>query len=354
MRDPVIWVVFTCLAALAVVALLWPLFRKAEAGAARAYYDRNVFKDQLDELERDVARGTIAPAEAEAARNEISRRLLAVGQDNLPEVNTAGRAWVVGLTAVIVPALAASLYLAGGAPRLPDVPLRERMDNAVEARDFPAMIAQVEAHLRDKPDDLQGWTVLAPAYRQMGRYDDAANANRRLIALGNTSPEVYGELGEMLVLGNEGLVTAEALDAFRAALKADPKHPKSRHYVALALKQEGKTEAAIEAWKALLADSPADAPWREVVDREIMAAQASAMKPEEQQAMIRGMVDGLEERLKTDSQDIDGWLRLINARNVLGETDKARAAYHSAKSLFRDNAEATASLDAQAKALNLQ
>ena len=167
-------------------------------------------------------------------------------------------------------------------------------------------------------------------------------------------------------MANQGLVDAEAHGIILRALALDPKLPKARFYDALALKQEGKMEEAKAAFEAFLADTPADAPWRDMLVAEMQALSsrppaldqqtmqdAAAMSPEDQQAMIRSMVDGLEEKLKIDGTDLEGWLRLIRARGVLGERDKARAAYDTAKARFTDNQQALAALDGLAKEMNI-
>jgi cytochrome c-type biogenesis protein CcmH len=256
--------------------------------------------------------------------------------------------------AVLVPVIAAGFYLRTGAPHLPDVPLRDRIAHATENNDFAGMVAQVEEHLKANPTDRQGWEVLAPAYRRMNRFDDSARAFSQAINLGGRTPDNLADMGEMITMGNEGMVTAEANAAFAEALKLDQKHPKARYYAALALRQEGKTDEAVAAWKALLDDSPADAPWRSMVDRDIAEVAAKDMSPDDQQAMIRGMVDGLEERLKSDGNDLEGWQRLMNARKVLGEMDKAKAAYEAAKAVFKDKPDALASLDELARSLSIE
>ncbi len=349
-----IWILFACLTAAALAGVLWPAYRGSATLATRRDYDRAVFMDQLSELDRDLARGLIGQQEAEAARNEISRRLIAAAADTEPSAVTSGRGTALLAAAIAVPVVAGLLYMRTGAPNLPDVPLRERIALATQSNDFVAMVAQVENHLKQNPSDVQGWRVIAPAYKRMNRFEDAARAYERLIEIGGASPDDYADLGEMIVFGNEGMVTVVASKAFDEALKRDKAQPKARYYAALALRQEGKGNEAVLAWKALLDDSPADAPWRAMVDKEIAAVSAEAMTPEDRQAMIRGMVDGLEQRLKTDGSDLDGWRKLINARSVLGEMEKAKAAYEAARSLFNGKPEALASLDELARNLNIQ
>lgn len=369
-----IWIVFAAMTAAVLAALLLPALRSGPTadGADRNAHDRNahdraVFRDQLAELERDAARGMIGAAEAEAARNEISRRLIAVAgaqPEAGPGVPTRTVAVVV---AVLVPLLAIPLYLKEGSPQLPDVPLAERLAEAEDAGDFDALIVKVERHLAQNPDDLEGWKVLAPAYRRAQRWDDLVAAERSILRLSPPSAAALADYGEALVLAGEGMVSAEAHAQFKKALALDATLPKARFYDALALKQEGRTDEARAAFEAFLKDTPPDAAWRPMLTAELqdMTARppaldqktmqdAAAMSGEDQQAMIRSMVDGLEERLKTNPDDLPGWLRLIRARSVLGDTDKARLAYETALRQYSGNEDALAQLASLGRDLNIQ
>jgi cytochrome c-type biogenesis protein CcmH len=360
------FLIFALLAATVVLAVCWPVLKDRKAGPARAQYDEAVFRDQLAELERDKARGLIGETEAEAARNEIARRLLSVGRDE-PKAAPAGSGkWVVMATAVFVPALSLALYLAIGAPGRPDMPLKARLENALANNDLLALMAKAEAHLAENPDDLQGWEVLVPLYRASERYADAANALANILRLKSPDAGLYADYGEMLVLANEGLVPKEATQAFAQALKRDPKSPKARFYAGLALKQDGKTNEALALWQALLADTRPEDSWRSALEAQIsllspnapvlsdeQVAQGVNMSVEDRKKMIHGMVDGLEERLKSAPADLEGWQRLIKARAVLGEMDKAREAYASAREQFKADAQAMTALAQSAKDLGL-
>ena len=317
-----IWIVIVAMTAAVIAALLLPVLKRgAGEGVDRNAYDRAVFRDQLAELDRDLERGVIGPAEAEAARNEISRRIIAAA--GRPQERQAAVAPAVALLCVLlVPIVAIPLYVKAGSPGLPGVPLAARMAEAEEKGDYEALIVKVEQHLASNPDDIEA---------------------------------------------GQGIVSAEAHDLFGKALELDPKLPKARFYDALALKQEGKTAEAKAALEAFLKDTPADAPWRPMLvaemqdmgakppalDSETMAA-AQDMSAEDQQAMIRTMVDGLEERLAANPDDLDGWLRLIRSRAVLGEAGKAKDAYDKAQAHYSGNADALAQIAALAKDMKLQ
>jgi cytochrome c-type biogenesis protein CcmH len=361
-----IWTIFAVMTAAVIAALLLPVLRHREALAAdRNAYDRAVFRDQLAELDRDLERGTIGAAEAEAARNEISRRLIAAAGQAQPK-KAGGTAAVALVAALLVPLVAIPLYLKAGSPQLPDVPWSQRMEQAEEKGDYEALLVKVEQHLAKNPDDLEGWKVLAPTYARGQRWADAAEAYRNIVRLSPGDAAALSDQGEALVMANQGMVPAEAHDLFTKALALDPKLPKARFFDALALKQEGKTEEAKAAFEAFLKDTPEDAPWRPMLLAEMqdMGAKppaldsqtmkdAASMSSEDQQAMIRSMVDGLDEKLKANPEDLSGWLRLIRARVVLGEADKAKLAYDTAKTQFSGNADALSQLDGLAKEMNI-
>lgn len=362
------FLLFVLLAATVVIALCWPVLKKSADGPARADYDEAVFRDQLAELERDKARGLIGAAEAGAARNEIARRLIAAGRQ-APEASSQGtRKWPVLAVAVFIPAAALALYVTLGSPGRPDLPLKQRLDSAVANNDVRALMAKAEAHLVEQPDDLRGWEVLAPLYRGSERYDDAAKAYSNILRLKGADAETYADYGEMLIFANAGLIPKEAAAAFAEALKLDAKSPKARFYAGLALKQDGKPAEALALWQALLADTKPGDSWKNALEGQIASlsppgapqlsdeqvAATENMSPEDREKMIRGMVDGLEERLKSAPADLEGWQRLIRARAVLGEMDKARAAYSSAQEQFKADSQAMAALAQSAKQLGIE
>jgi cytochrome c-type biogenesis protein CcmH len=326
----------------------------------------DIYKDQLAELERDKAFGKVSAQDAASLRTEIARRLLADDKRQTNHTDERTGKMLPILFALFVPLISIPAYLVNGAPAFPDTPLAQRLADAEKSGDTLAMIAKVEAHLASKPNDARGWELLAPIYMNLGRFSDAAGAYARIIQLSEPNAETFASFGEALFNANNGIVDAETNKAFQQALAINPTHVKSLYYSAVTLKQDGKTSEARALFESLLQAAPEDAPWRKLVERELAAlAKPPALSEEQlqagqsmsgtqQQEMIRDMVDGLEQRLTENGNDLEGWLRLIRARSVLGEADRALLSLTKARKIFANDDGKIASLEALAKEVGLQ
>lgn len=366
-----LWFLLAMMTGAAVFAVLWPLGRRHPAPATG--HDVRVYRDQLDEITRDQAGGRIGPAEAEAARIEVSRRLLAAAEQESAgsAASPLGRRRAVALAAlVLLPVLSGALYITLGSPSLPGQPLAARVDPQASPP-VAQLVAQVEAHLERNPQDGRGWEVLAPVYMQLGRYDDAARARRNAVTYNGATATRQADLGEALVAGAKGVVTAEAKQAFERAVALDPREAKARYFLGLSAQQDGRTAEAAEIWRDLVSSAPPGASWTEFVRGELArigatpppaarrpgaedVAAAAEMDPQQRQQMIAGMVEGLAERLKKDGGDFEGWLRLVRAYAVLGERDKARSAVSDARRAVGGDADKLRRLDELAKGLGLE
>lgn len=369
LHNMMFWISVSSLAAAVVAVLAFGTRRApADVDAGLPAAGMAIYKDQLAELERDVARGLVLPGEAEGQRAEIARRLLALGREAGQAKQASGAVGIPLVMALLVPMVAVPIYFAFGKPQLPDVPHAARLANAEKTGDMPALVARVEAHLKKNPGDVAGWKLLAPVYQGMGRFGDLAVATRMIMDISGETADLQAELAEALTLDNKGLMNDAAIAAATAAVRLDPKLPKARYYLALSQSQNGKTADALAGFKSLLADSPADAPWRDDVQREIdkieksgaapqlsqdQMANAATMAPAERMVMIRTMVDGLDQKLAANGSDVEGWLRLIRARTVLQENEKAAEALAKARQVLKDDAQALSALDSLAKELQL-
>jgi cytochrome c-type biogenesis protein CcmH len=370
-----LWLVMALMTAAAIFAVLWPLSRRIPLNAGS---DVAVYRDQLEEIERDCAAGLIGAREAEAARVEVSRRLIAAADAATPVF--AGSPWRRRATAVValvlLPLGAAGLYLMLGSPGVPGQPQAARRDLPAEQRSITELVARVEAHLEQNAEDGRGWELLGPVYMRLGRFDDAVKARRNTLRLLGVTAEREADLGEALTAAANGIVTAEAKQAFERALGLNAADFRARYFLGLAAEQDGHPSKAVEVWKDLLASAPTDAPWASFVREQLQRLDPSAVPPsssptiggpsaddiaaaselslEQRLAMVRGMVERLAERLKKDSSDVEGWLRLVRAYMVLGEADKARSAAADARRALAGEPEKLRRMDEVIKGLGLE
>ncbi len=404
------WICAGLLTVAAVLAISRPLTRSLagvasspdgedRSGAHAVDADVGVYRQQLAEIDSDVTRGLMSEAEAEAARVEIARRLLArtqslgsqargdvaLAESSFPAaVDTAvptrsrdGRERLFIVVAGLVPALALGLYLAQGSPGLPAQPAAERLAKAPAANvAIEELIARVEGRLRTNPTDGQGWDVIAPVYLKLERFRDANEAYRRAITLLGESVQRLSGLAESSVLANDGIVSEEARIAYRRVLELDGDRFEARFGLALALEQDGDVESATKAYEAILQASPPRAPWRQfVVERmDALAEKAgkstpggktqlapsgaeatiAALPEGERRQVIMQMVDSLAQRLKAEGNDLEGWRRLLRSWMVLGEPDKAESALGDARKALGMNPTALGEINSFAKALGLK
>ena len=364
-------------------ALARPLVRRGRAAESRADKDARIYRQQLDELDRDLERGVIGPAEAEGARAEIARRLIAAtrrgGAAAAPAPRNVTRL-LGGATLVGLPLLAALVYLGIGSPGQPDRPFAARglepsistaggpparpsqrqaealvresggpIGAAEPDPDYAALVARVEAVVAERGPDERGLTLLADGYLRLGRPGDAWRTYDELIALrGADAPaELHARKAEAMVMATRGYVSPEAEAAIAAALAKDPDDPVARHYRAVAAAQEGRFDEALGLWRTLRREAPEGSPWAETLDGMIAEVEAmragpaipgpsqseieaaAAMTPEERQAMIERMVGSLEARLTSEGGTMEEWLRLMTSYDTLGRPEDARRAYRA-------------------------
>jgi cytochrome c-type biogenesis protein CcmH len=387
-----LWVSFALMTAAVIFGVIWPLLRaQKERGAGS---DVAVYRDQLTEIKRDRLSGLIGEAEAKAAQVEVSRRLLAAADaadaqsQQKPATDSLRRRRVAALlTLVGLPLGTFALYLLVGSPNLPAQPLSARLNTPMEKRSIPALVAQVEDHLAQHPEDGRGWQLLGPVYLRMGRFDDAVKAWRNTLRLIGESADAEADLGEALVAAANGIVTSEAASAFEHSLALDAHNVKARFFTGLSAEQDGKRDQAAAIWRDLLQNAPKGAPWIGLVRQSLaqidpnaavpdslgaaadnaatagnasvgptadQVAAAADMSPEDRAQMVRTMVDRLAQRLTKDSTDVENWLRLIRAYAVLGERDKALGAAARAREALAGADDKVRRIDELLKGLGLE
>lgn len=356
-------VALLAMTSLALALLLVPLLWRRRTTASRDAYNLAVYKDQLAEIERDRGRGLLSEGESEAARAEIGRRILALKPAEAEPGGSAATATAAMLAILLLPVAAWALYWQLGSPALPDQPFAERSRAApsLAARpgghDIDDALARLGAHLKDHPDDLTGWLLLARSDLSLRRFQEAVDAYRHAVDLSGRRADIVGDWGEALVLAAGGTVTPEARQAFEAGLGDKEAAPRSRYYLALAQMQQGDVAGALKGWRDLAAESPADAEWLPLLRQRIAEASAalkgpgrqapplpaatidaaSGASPQQRQAMINAMVEQLAARLQQQPADVAGWTRLGRSYMVLRQPAKAREAFARALQLKPDD-----------------
>lgn len=380
-----VWIIAAAMSVAAMAAVLIPILRHREETEDPAAYDIEVYKDQLDQVGHDYDRGLMTAEQAQAAKTEISRRILNADarrserQGNQTK-RSPGQMIFATLLALSVPAAALGLYAVQGEPNIAGVPFAERpaaptqtASNAASPMNLETAAATLSKKLAEEPENLEGWLLLARTYMSMQRYEAAVTAYQKAVALDGENADITSGYGEALYLEAGEVVTPASRAAFRETLRRQPGEPRARFYLALAEDQAGDKQKALDGWVALVADSPADAPWlpsvrarieqaAKALDLDVASvmpqpkpprgetpplgapvrgptdadvAEAAKQSPAERTDRIQAMVDGLAARLEENPRDFQGWMQLIRSYAVLKDKDKAVAALAKARETFK-------------------
>ncbi len=402
--------IFWLIALILMVAVAWfvlrPLLRvRNPATFAQPSPDLQVYRDQLIEVESDLAKGVLSNDEAERTRLEVSRRLLeadkvhssatvrqqANRQTNLLAAVAAGVVLLVGT------GLTYRMIGANGAPDLPLVKRNAQMveqqanrpaqsvaeasvgditelgDQAEEG--YKALVAQLRETAAARPNDPRGQELLAEHEARLGNFAAARIAKGRMIELmgDDAGAQDFTDLAELMIIAAGGYVSPEAERALSNAISLAPRDQRTRYYSGLDLAQNGRPDLAYRLWTELLEEGPPNAPWIGPIQQQIgdvarmaglpapqlpgpssqQVEDAGDMTAEERQQMIEGMVAQLSARLANDGGTADEWARLISAYGVLGDTKRAADVWGEAQQEFADDAAAMTTLRAAAKAVGI-
>lgn len=364
-----VWLGAGILCIASAMILFWPLWRGSRGIASRMLYHRAVYRDQLAEIDADLAIGEIDEQSARLAKAEIGRRVLAESSPVSETPQSKVPRWAMAAV-LLAPLAALALYGWVGHPR--PIAANHATDNAAE---MDALTAKLAAKLQENPDDLEGWKLLARSYTEIGRFRDAAEAYRHALAVDRQhDANLIGDFAESLSMANNAVIP-EARRAFEAILENDPKNARARYYLAEERAEAGALDEALTRWRDLAKDTAADAQYLPLIRGRIAemarrlgrdpaqaladlpqpqgaspseAAPAEAESEQSQSAMIEGMVARLAQRLESEPNDLEGWLKLGRAELVLGHADQAISAYDHALSLDPQRLEA---LTGKARAL---
>lgn len=384
------WIAAIFILVLVAASLVLALRAARGSSLSAADSDLRVYRDQLEEVDRDLARGVLTEAEAEAVRTEVSRRLLEADKraQSVAQASTGQSGLAMALVVLTVFAGGTGLYLYVGAPGYGDLPIRDRLATLARASEgrpnqevaeaeaaaflpqppeadasFLELMARLRTALSERPDDIQGLNLLARNEARLGNYAAARAAQARIIELkGNAvEPEDLVRMLDIMVFAAGGYVSPEAEAYMEQLVTLDPNSGQGRYYQGLTYAQSGRPDLAFPIWRRLLEVSPADAPWVPVIRGEIEAvafaagvnyelpdapglrgptqddiAAAADMQDEDRRAMIEGMVIGLADRLGSEGGPPEEWAQLIRALGVLGRVDEARNIAAEARSVFAE------------------
>ncbi|SFA69941.1 cytochrome c-type biogenesis protein CcmH [Poseidonocella pacifica] len=397
------WITSIILALVIGGLLALALLRSRADAVPAESFDLKVYRDQLLEVDRDLARGVVAPEDAERVRAEVSRRILSA--DAALQEKGADRRGPFGLSravaAIIVLLVVGgtfALYSAIGAPGYSDQSLAARKADAESFRqsrpdqetaeaqvpsalppltepseDYLSLMDKLRLAVLERPDDLQGHLLLARNEAALGNFRAAHQAQGQVLRLrGNeATAKDYVDYADLLVLAAGGYVSPEAETALGAALARDPNNGTARYYLGLMQLQTGRPDQSFTVWNRLLRESDPSAPWVAPIRQQIEGVaqlagvdftppelpeptvnqmqEMSELSPEDRAAMIEGMVAGLSSRLAEEGGSPAEWARLITALGVLGRDDEARTILDEARSVFASNPGALAEIQASAK-----
>ncbi|WP_354062984.1 c-type cytochrome biogenesis protein CcmI [Devosia sp. 2618] len=333
------WFIAIAVTAIACAALFYAAGTRAVNVTVPEMEDANShFRLVLAGIDADLAAGKLGEAEATAAKGELAREILrdkAVSGRGKITTSSFGQVPLLAGLALIA-ATSLGLYGVLGSPNMPSQPLADRPETQAQSIDLESAIARIETQLVATPDDVRGWIVIAPAYLELRRYQDAANAYRRIIELSGPTPNLQTSLAEALMFAAGDQGSPEAMQLLRSAAAADPKHVMSRLYLAADLTRTGDYPAAITAWQEAIALSTGDEPWLQAAREGLAVAQNDGVSPTNAQEaeMIGQMVSGLAERLNGQGGTIEEWTQLVRAYLVLGDADSAQAAYDDAVAAY--------------------
>lgn len=380
------WAIATALVVAVALILVQVLRHTAEARGEHP--DLKVYRDQLAEVDRDLARGTLTAEEGQRLRVEVARRLLEADRTLKAAKAPGAQGNLLWAGAVLVVVLGGALWLYNyiGAPGYADLPLSLRLDIATEqyksrpdqaaavattppapkpepSPEFAALMEKLRAAVAARPDDAVGLELLARNETALGNYEAALTAQAKLLGiLGNAaSLDQQLMMAHILIAEAGGYVSPEAEAWIVQVLEHDPNHPMARYLSGLMWAQVGRPDRTFALWQPLLNEGPADAPWQAAIRSDIqeVAKQAGIkfslpevkgpsmadvqaageMSAADRQAMIEAMVGQLEDRLLSEGGPVEDWVKLMGALGVLGQTDRAKTALAAAeKALAADPA----------------
>ncbi len=266
------WLIGAAMAGGVLAWVLRPLVsKKMTRGTSRAGANVSIYRDQLRELEADLAAGTLAGADYQAARAELERRLLEdVGPPETGLAAPARRgAFVAG---AVIPLLALGIYLLVGNPGALD----RASDLQASAAQIEGMVSRLVARLRDNPDDLEGWKLLGRSYSVLGRHDDAADAYAKAAVRAPRDAGLLADLADALAMARGQSLQGEPEKLVLRALEIEPANLKALALAGTAAFERKDYAAAAAYWQRMLPHVPPESDDARTIQQNVNEARALA------------------------------------------------------------------------------
>jgi len=340
-------------------ALVLDRSRRASSSLGAPNPDIAVYRRALAEVDDLVDRDLLTRDEQAATRAEVGRRLLRAAER--PQAPTrSGRPLLIFLVALAAPVLALGLYLVLGSPAASDQPFAARLAvwrSDPERSSAPELAASLRAVAAERPNDPEPLQRLAMLELSLGDPDAAIHALRQATVIAPQRADLMAMLGEILVLRARGQVDPDAQAVFRRTLAIDPASATAQFYLGRAAITAGDVTGGLRSWRAVLAELAPTDPRRALLATDVEAVERTGALPSQESEgppqadlsrAIAGMVDSLAARLAAHPRDPPGWIRLVRAYGVLGESAKQAAALAEARRYYAGRADILAQLQAAA------
>jgi cytochrome c-type biogenesis protein CcmH len=350
---------------LTLLALAWLvrplLWSAARTGVSAERLNASIYRDQIETLERDLARGVISAQDSEATKDELQLRMLDDTQEPalVQEASHSGF-WTARRTAAVIALLfplgAGSMYWWLGTPAAIDPVAAQKMNDDKVAQ----MVDTLAARLKTNPDNPKGWAMLARSYKVMGRFAEAEQAFLKAGELVNTEPDLLVDYADLLAVRASNNIEGRPLELVNKALALNPQHPMGLMMSGVAAYRRSDFAVAVAQWEKLLAVLEPGSPDAQQVETDIADARAksgmsgSAKSPAVPAAKMSGadagklppvdagamapekinqMIDSLAARQKANPGDLPGWVQLARAYKAQGRLPEAEQAFAKAGKL---------------------
>jgi cytochrome c-type biogenesis protein CcmH len=246
------------LTATAMAFVLTPLLRREGGDTSqveRAELNLAVLRDQLRELDADLAAGEIQPLAYESARHELERRVAEEVQPQAaPGSQRGDRRRTAIAVGIALPMLAVALYMLMGTPAAldPQQAVANKNTHEVTPEQIEGMVTALAQRLKNQPDDVDGWSMLARSYNALGRYAQASDAFEHLVKLIPNDAGLYADYADTLAMAMNRSLQGEPEKLIDRALAIDPKNIKALALGGSAAFERRDYAAAIERWQRIL------------------------------------------------------------------------------------------------------